>query len=134
MTRRPEEETPEQRAARHTALGTRLFGEGRLDDAIRAFRQAVEIRPDYAEGHSDLGAALRRRGDVEGAVAKGAAVAEAVRGRPFHWQGEDIVLDVASAARVLEPGADAEEILAAADQDLVDQGRRPDPDAGPTGA
>lgn len=62
--------------------------------------------------------------NVEGAVAKGAALARTVRGRPFHWQGEDIFLDVASAARGLEPGADAEEILAAADQDLVAQEER----------
>ncbi len=34
-------------------------------------------------------------------------------------QGEDIVLDVALAARVLEPGADAEAVLAAADADLI---------------
>lgn len=80
-------------------------------------------------GGDDFGVLLLAA-DLEGAVAKGAAVAKAVRGRPFHWQGEDIVLDVASAARVLEPGADAEEILAAADQDLVDQEDRPDPGAG----
>jgi PleD family two-component response regulator len=65
-------------------------------------------------GGDDFGVVLLAA-DMEGAVAKGAAVAEAVRRRPFHWQGEDIVLDVASAARVLKPGADAEEILAAAD-------------------
>jgi len=62
--------------------------------------------------------------NVQGAVANGAALARAVRSRPFHWQGKDIFLDVASAARVLEPGADAEEILAAADQDLVAQEER----------
>ena len=86
-------------------------------------------------GGDDFGIVLLAA-DVEGAVAKGVAVAEAMRGRPFHWQGEDIVLDVASAARVLEPGADAEKILAAADQDLLAQEERPDPgaDAEPTGA
>ncbi len=77
-------------------------------------------------GGDDFGVVLLAA-DMEGAVARGAAVAEAVRRRPFHWQGEDIVLDVASAARVLEPGADAEEILAAADQDLIEE--RPDPGA-----
>ncbi len=84
-------------------------------------------------GGDDFGVVLLAA-DVEGAVAKGAAVAEAVRRRPFHWQGEDIVLDVASAARVLEPGADAEEILAAADQDLIPRSPDPDADAEPAGA
>ncbi len=83
-------------------------------------------------GGDDFGVVLLAA-DREGALAKGAALAEAMRGRPFHWQGEDIVLEVASAARVLEPGADAEEVLAAADQDLVAQGQRPDPDAEQTG-
>ncbi len=77
-------------------------------------------------GGDDFGVVLLAA-DLEGAVAKGVAVAEAVRGRPFHWQGEDIVLDVASAARVLEPGADAEEILAAADQDLIPRSADHDP-------
>ena len=67
--------------------------------------------------------------NVEGAAANGAALARAVRGRPFHWQGKDIFLNVASAARVLESGADAEEILAAADQDLVAQEERSAPGA-----
>ncbi len=69
MTGGPEEETPEQRAASQTALATRLFGEGKIEEAIQAFRAAVEIWPDYAEGFSNLGASLRRSGDDQGALA-----------------------------------------------------------------
>ncbi len=69
MTREVDEETTrEQAAAGHTARGMKLFGEGRIDEAIGAFRAVVEIRPDHAESFSNLGAALRRQGDGEGAV------------------------------------------------------------------
>ncbi|MFQ5619781.1 MAG: GGDEF domain-containing protein [Rhodospirillales bacterium] len=92
---------------------------------------AEELHPTDVVGSlggDDFGVVLLAA-DLHGAVAKGAAVAMAVRGRPFEWEGEDIVLDVASAARVLEPGADAEEILAAADQDLLAEEEPPDPGA-----
>ncbi len=112
-------------------------GRRALDQALAQVCRALaeELHPTDVVGSlggDDFGVVLLAA-DMEGALAKGAAVAEAMRGRPFHWQGEDIVLDVASAARVLEPGADAEAVLAAADEDLLAQGQRPDPGAEQTG-
>ena len=42
--------------------GLMLAGEGREDEAVRAFRQALGIRPDWAEAHSLLGSVLFRAG------------------------------------------------------------------------
>jgi Flp pilus assembly protein TadD len=42
--------------------GLMLAGEGREDEAVRAFRQALGIRPDWAEAHSLLGSVLVRAG------------------------------------------------------------------------
>lgn len=45
------------------ALANVLAGTpGRLAEAIEAYRQAVRLRPDYMEAHSNLGAALGRAG------------------------------------------------------------------------
>ena len=43
--------------------GLMLAGEGREADAIKAFRQALGIRPDWAEAHSLLGSILFRAGN-----------------------------------------------------------------------
>ena len=43
--------------------GLMLAGEGREAEAVRAFRQALGIRPDWAEAHSLLGSILFRAGN-----------------------------------------------------------------------
>jgi Flp pilus assembly protein TadD len=43
--------------------GLMLAGEGREAEAIKAFRQALGIRPDWAEAHSLLGSILFRAGN-----------------------------------------------------------------------
>ena len=43
--------------------GLILAGEGREAEAIKAFRQALGIRPDWAEAHSLLGSTLSRAGN-----------------------------------------------------------------------
>jgi Flp pilus assembly protein TadD len=44
-------------------LGLLQAGEGREAEAIKAFRQALGIRPDWAEVHSLLGSTLARAGN-----------------------------------------------------------------------
>ncbi len=41
---------------------------GRLDDAETSLRQAVALKPDYAEAHSNLGVALKELGKLEGSM------------------------------------------------------------------
>ena len=44
-------------------------GPGRIDAAIAQFQKALEIKPDYAEAHISLGAALADRGRIDEAIA-----------------------------------------------------------------
>ena len=38
------------------------------DDAIDSYTQALKIKPDYGEAHSNMGAALQGKGDLEAAI------------------------------------------------------------------
>ena len=49
-------------------LGTALMGQGRLEEAIASYQQALALNPDYGEVHSNLGIALRDQGRLEDAV------------------------------------------------------------------
>ena len=56
-------------AGSHYNLGNLLSKQGRLDEAVAAYRQAIGIKPDYADAHSNLGAALAAQGRLDEAVA-----------------------------------------------------------------
>jgi tetratricopeptide (TPR) repeat protein len=43
-------------------LGNTLTELGRLDDAEASYREAIALKPDYAEAHSNLGATLQKMG------------------------------------------------------------------------
>ena len=67
----------------HTALGSVLFQQGRVDEAIAHYQQALDIRPDFAETHSDLGLALIQKGRVDDAIAH---YEQALRAAPSHTE------------------------------------------------
>jgi Tfp pilus assembly protein PilF len=46
------------------------FGFGRSEDAEKAYRRAVALRPDYSEAHNDLGQLLARTGRYDAAIAE----------------------------------------------------------------
>src|SRR5262249_17924755 len=46
----------------HNNLGLTLQAEGRSDEAISCYRQAIRLDPDYAWAHHDLASALRLKG------------------------------------------------------------------------
>ena len=48
--------------------GVELQREGKLDDAIAAYREAIRITPDFAESHFALGVALFRQGNRKQAI------------------------------------------------------------------
>jgi protein O-GlcNAc transferase len=50
------------------SLGNVLYSQGKLDDAVAAYRQAISVKPDYVEAYSNLGNALKDRGSLDGAV------------------------------------------------------------------
>jgi uncharacterized protein (TIGR02466 family) len=50
-------------------LATAQRNAGLMLDSIASYRQAIALRPDYAEAHSNLGEALRDHGDIDAAIA-----------------------------------------------------------------
>ena len=60
-------------------LGLALWQAGKLDDAIRHYRQALRLKPDYDEAHNNLGLALAAAGRPDEAMAE---YRETVRLRP----------------------------------------------------
>ena len=51
-------------------LGSVLFQQGRIDQAIAQWQKALAIRPRDAEAHRNLASALRKQGNVKGAIAE----------------------------------------------------------------
>jgi tetratricopeptide (TPR) repeat protein len=49
----------------HYEVGSVLLHEGRLQEAIEQYEQALRIEPDYGEPHNNLGVALVHRGRLE---------------------------------------------------------------------
>jgi protein O-mannosyl-transferase len=52
----------------HYNLGVVLAQNGNLDDAIKQYRSAIDIKPDYVEAYFNLGNALTKKGDVDDAI------------------------------------------------------------------
>lgn len=52
----------------HYNLANLLAGQGRLEEAVRHFRSAIRLKPDYAVAYNNLGLALARQGDRSGAM------------------------------------------------------------------
>ena len=50
-----------------TNSGKRLMSAGDMEGALSQFHAALEAQPDYADAHYQLGQALRRKGNAEGA-------------------------------------------------------------------
>jgi protein O-GlcNAc transferase len=56
-------------AVRHFRLGDALWGQGKFDEAVAAYRQVIGIKPDFAAAHCNLGLALAAQGKLDEAVA-----------------------------------------------------------------
>ncbi len=57
-------------AVAHINLGIALGNQGKLEEAIAAYREAIRLKPDYADAHNNLGIALGKQGKLEEAVAE----------------------------------------------------------------
>ena len=71
--------------APHTAetldrLGSALAERGDIDNAIHAFRQAIDLKPDFAEAHFHLGSVLSETGQIAQGFAHFMRRAELVHG------------------------------------------------------
>jgi tetratricopeptide (TPR) repeat protein len=49
-------------------MGTALQGQGKLDEAIERFKQAIALKPDYDDAYYNLGTALQAQGKLEEAA------------------------------------------------------------------
>ena len=67
------------KADAHYNLGFALGDQGKLDEAIAAYREAIRLKPGYAEAHNNLGNALGEQGKHEEAEKE---LREAVRLKP----------------------------------------------------
>ncbi|MBI2374649.1 MAG: tetratricopeptide repeat protein [Deltaproteobacteria bacterium] len=56
------------RAKSHVALGEALERKGKIDEAVEAFRRAIDESPDFSVPHRHLGVIMRERGDPRGAL------------------------------------------------------------------
>ena len=53
----------------HNNLGLALAGEGKAEEAISHYKEALRIRPAYATARTNLGAALSKQGKLDEAIA-----------------------------------------------------------------
>lgn len=74
----------EKAAQDYFKYGLILAEEGRNADAAKAFRQAIGIKPDWAEAHSLLGSALGQSGDLNEAEKE---LRKAVQLKPDYAEG-----------------------------------------------
>jgi Flp pilus assembly protein TadD len=65
-----------QRAEVATNSGKSMLHNGKLDDAVVEFRNAIAFDPEYAEAHSMLAEALKRQGKTAEAAAERAKADE----------------------------------------------------------
>ncbi|MBU0618432.1 MAG: tetratricopeptide repeat protein, partial [Planctomycetes bacterium] len=52
----------------HNNLGARLRSQGRLDEAISHYRQAIKIKPTFADAHNNLAIVLTLQGKLDEAI------------------------------------------------------------------
>jgi tetratricopeptide (TPR) repeat protein/tRNA A-37 threonylcarbamoyl transferase component Bud32 len=52
----------------HDSRGAVLAKKGKLDEAIKAYREAIRLQKDNAEAHNNLGSALRDKGRLDEAI------------------------------------------------------------------
>jgi Flp pilus assembly protein TadD len=62
-------------------IGVALAAQGKYDEAVRHYREALHIRPDDAGIHNNIGVALAAQGKVDAAIGH---YAQALRIRPDH--------------------------------------------------
>jgi tetratricopeptide (TPR) repeat protein len=63
----------------HSNLGGALVRQGRLDEAIIHYTEALRIKPDFADAHYNFGVALAQQGKLDEAITY---FTEALRIRP----------------------------------------------------
>jgi len=63
----------------HNGVGLALAAEGRFEDAVLRYREAIRLKAGYAEAHNNLGRALKAQGRLDEAILE---YREAIRSDP----------------------------------------------------
>jgi len=93
----------------HNNLGVILAGEGRRDEAIGHYREALAVSPDYAEAHANLGKELLKSGNFDEAFPH---LVEALRLKPDQPQAQsDLGVLLAARGNFGEAGQHLQESL-----------------------
>src|SRR5438876_354326 len=58
------------RAVTHYEKGNSFYEQGRMNDAIEAYLEAVRLKPDYSEAYYNLGAALHEQERLDESLAE----------------------------------------------------------------
>lgn len=56
------------KARGHNSLGLAYYKQGRVEEAIREYREALKLDPDHLEAHHNLGATYAKQGRLEEAI------------------------------------------------------------------
>jgi diguanylate cyclase (GGDEF)-like protein len=108
----------------------RIHGRQALDRGLEHVCQILESNIHATDVIGNLGGAdfgiVLLVADRETALRKGAALVETVQAQPFLWDDEAVALHLAWGAWVLEPMAKADEVMDAADRQLLEMARQDD--------
>jgi lipoprotein NlpI len=95
--------------AAHNNLGTALAAQGKLAEAVAAYREAIRLKPNLPEAHTNLGNALAAQGSLSEALP---AYREAARLKPGnHLAHYNLGLALAALGEVAEAAAAYREVV-----------------------
>lgn len=82
------------RAEAHYNLANALRDQGRLDEAVASYRQALSLEPDYVEAHNNLGTVLQSLGKLSAAAASyRSALARRPQSHHLHYNLGNVLRD-----------------------------------------
>ena len=53
---------------RYNNMGMALYDQGRFNEAVESYQNAVKLEPDFADAHYNLGNALKQVGNLKQAI------------------------------------------------------------------
>jgi Flp pilus assembly protein TadD len=117
-------------ALNHYKQGLGLFGQGKFEEAIASFQQALASRPQWAEALHALATAQSKAGDQDSALATIEKVIALDPEDPFGYTSQSIFLQRKGLIPEAEK-AQAKARMASWKQELKTNPKAPPPDTGP---
>lgn len=114
----------------HYKRGLASFGQGKHEEAISAFRAALEAKPDWLDALHALATALSKSGDHDGALAMIERVIQLDPEDPFAYTSQSIFFQRKGLVPEAEK-AQAKARMASWKQELKKNPNAPPPDMGP---